>query len=40
MLDYPDTWEVVAVSEALKRHLDEMNGPGAWEGASYTKAAA
>jgi hypothetical protein len=38
MLDYPDTWEVVAVSGALKTHLDETNGVGMWEG-SYERAA-
>jgi hypothetical protein len=27
MIENPDTWEVVAVSEALKKHLEEINGP-------------
>jgi hypothetical protein len=31
MLNDPD-WEVVAVSSELKKHLDEQNGPGGWEG--------
>lgn len=26
MIDHPDTWEVVGVSEALKAHLEEVNG--------------
>lgn len=27
-----DGWEVVAVNDAMKKHLDEINGPGLWEG--------
>lgn len=27
-----DGWEVVAVNSAMKTHLDEINGPGLWEG--------
>lgn len=38
MLEYPDTWEVVAVSGPLKAHLDEVNGNGMWEG-QYVRAA-
>ena len=26
MIEYPDTWEVVAVSASLKQHLEELNG--------------
>lgn len=26
LIDHPDTWEVVAVSAALKHHLEEVNG--------------
>lgn len=26
MIEHPDTWEVVAVSAALKQHLEEVNG--------------
>lgn len=35
MLENPDTWEVVAVSPALKAHLEEVNGKqGLYEGNS------
>jgi hypothetical protein len=27
MIKHPDTWAIVAVSEALKAHLEEVNGP-------------
>ena len=27
MIKHPDTWEIVAVSDALKAHLEEVNGP-------------
>ena len=27
MIKHPDTWEIVAVSDALKGHLEEVNGP-------------
>lgn len=26
MIEYPDTWEIVAVSAAMKQHLEEVNG--------------
>jgi len=41
MLDYPDTWEVIAVSAGLKAHLEEINGKqGLYEGnPSYPLAA-
>jgi hypothetical protein len=31
MCENPDTWEVVGVSDALKKHLEEQNGPGFWD---------
>ena len=33
MIDNPDTWEIVAVSAAMKQHLEEVNGKqGLYEG--------
>ena len=40
MIDFPDTWEVVAVSEALKHHLEERNGAMGLYDVPYVLAAA
>lgn len=39
MAEHPDTWEVVAVSDALKKHLEETNGPSGMYEEPYRPAA-